>query len=210
MKKIIITIAGVLFMLHGLSAKEKTAINPNDGFNQRLTEQSAVIRSIVCRFTETKQISMINNPVVSTGDFYYLKENNLALLYDAPQGDQIIMSKGKFKITSNGKTNTVSMNSNSMLRQMNNMLTACFTGDISLLTAGAKTNYYETQDTYIVEISPSKRKVRENMSLIVLIFDKKDMLLNSMKIENTSGDYTEYEFTDKAFNVEVDSNHFNL
>lgn len=210
MRKILIILVNLLLVLPQVAAQKDTTVELNDSFKKKLLEQSSATQSIVCKFRETKQIAMIEKPVVATGNFFYKKENNLALIYDDPKGDQIVMSNGKFKITSGGKTNVVSMNANSMLRQMNNMLTACFVGDISLLTAGAQSNYSETADTHQVEIRPTRKKVRDNMAVIWLVFDKQDMSLNSMKIESASGDYTEYQFTDKVLNAEVGTEHFNL
>lgn len=191
-------------------AQERVQIDPSEGFSQKLEEQSAATNSISCRFVQTKNLAMIQNPVVTTGDFYYLKEGNIALKYDDPQGDEIVMSKGKIKITAGGKTNIVGLNSNAMLRQMNNMLTACLTGDISLLVAGADTRYFDCGNTYIVEIVPSKKQVRQHMSKITLVFDRNDMSLDSMRMDEASGNYTMYEFNGKHLNKPVDESHFKM
>ena len=43
---------------------------------------------------------------------------------------------------------------------------------------------------------------------IVLHFDSRDMSLNLLKLEETSGDYIMYEFYQKKFNGTVDDNLF--
>jgi len=39
-------------------------------------------------------------------------------------------------------------------------------------------------------------------------FDKKDMSLNLLRMEEESGDYTEYKFYNKQFNTEIESTLF--
>ncbi|MCC8036410.1 MAG: outer membrane lipoprotein carrier protein LolA [Rikenellaceae bacterium] len=179
-------------------------------FGEKLREQSQTIRTIRCEFTQVRHMSVLAGDARSSGRFYYQREGNICLEFDRPAGDMIVMNGERFKIVTDGRRNVVSMNSNPMLKQLKNMLTACMTGDIKLLEAGSEVTYQETPQGYRLTICPSNRKARNQVSAIVLTFDKGDMSLVTLRMEEPSGDYTEYTFTKKIFNSTVDDSVFDI
>lgn len=203
---------GIIFLigslLLGMGAMEPLRAQVGKEFADRLARRSAGINTIVCDFVETRHVSVLAQPVVRKGRFFYKREGNICLLYDAPAGDMIVMSGGRFKMVTGGKKTVVGMNSNPMLRQMNGMFAACMTGDVGLLETGAKTTYSQNGSEYMVEIVPSRGQSRAAVSRIILSFDRDDMTLDRMRLDEPGGDYTLYEFNGKRFNEEVDDDWF--
>ncbi|MCD8072650.1 MAG: outer membrane lipoprotein carrier protein LolA [Alistipes sp.] len=179
-------------------------------FAESLKEQSRAIQTIKCDFTQVRHMSVLAGNATSVGRFYYKREGNICLEFDQPAGDVIVMSGERFKIVSQGRRNVVSMNSNPMLKQLKNMLTACMTGDVKLLEAGSEVSYEDTPKGYRLTIRPSNRKAKNQVSAIILTFDKGDMSLITLRMDEPSGDYTEYTFTGKSFNGPVDDSVFNI
>jgi len=83
----------------------------------------------------------------SKGKFFYKKAQKICLEYTNPQGNLIVMNGVKFKIQTNGKATVVKMNSNPMMRQMGDMLTACMTGNLNLFGNQSYPNTSKTNRT---------------------------------------------------------------
>ncbi len=200
------------FLLLGviLAAWTPAVAQTGTEFAERLAQQSAKINTIVCDFVQTRHLSVLAEPVEQRGRFFYKREGNICLLYDKPEGDRIVMSDGRFKMVVGGKQTVVGMNSNPMLRQMNGMFSACMTGDVRLLEAGAKTTYSSHGNEYRVEIVPVRGQSRGAVSRITLSFDRDDMTLTGMRMDEANGDYTLYEFRNKRFNEAVDDAYFSM
>ena len=185
-------------------------IDPSRGFSERLQSASDRTQTIACDFEQVKYMSVLANTNKSKGKFFYKKAQKICLEYTNPQGNLIVMNGVKFKIQTNGKATVVKMISNPMMRQMGNMLTACMTGNLDLFGNQSVSEYYENQSYYTVVISPTNRRVKSYLKQIVLRFDKDDMTLSSMKMNENDTDYTLYEFSDKKLNGNVDDDKFNI
>lgn len=185
-------------------------IDPSHGFSERLKNASDRTQSISCDFEQTKYMSVLVKTNKSRGKFFYKKSQKICLEYTNPQGNLIVMNGEKFKIQANGKSTVVKMNANPMMRQMGSMLTACMTGNLSLFGNQSVSEYYETSSHYTVVITPTNRRVKSYLKQIVLRFDKDDMTLSSMRMNENDTDYTLYEFSDKRINANVDDDKFKI
>lgn len=185
-------------------------IDPSRGFSERLKSASDRTQSISCDFEQAKYMSVLAKTNKSKGKFFYKKSQKICLEYTNPQGNLIVMNGEKFKIQANGKATVVKMNANPMMRQMGSMLTACMTGNLSLFGNQSVSEYYETSSHYTVVITPTNRRVKSYLKQIVLRFDKDDMTLSSMRMNENDTDYTLYEFSDKRINANVDDDKFKI
>lgn len=185
-------------------------IDPNQGFSKKLKEAGNKTQTITCDFNQTKCMAVLAKPNLSKGTFFYQKEQNICLEYTSPKGNLIVMSNGKFKIIADGKKNVVDMKSNPMMRQMGSMLSGCMTGNLDLFGKESTTEYFESTSTYTVLITPSNKRVKKYLQNIVLVFDKSDMTLNSMMMQENATDYTKYDFHQKKLNSEIQIDKFKI
>ncbi len=179
-------------------------------FAERLKTVSAATRAIECDFTLTRTMSIMTSDVVSEGRFCYLREAGISLDFTRPAGDQITMGRERFRIVSSGKTSVVKVDSNPMLRQLQRMLTACMTGNVDMLREGSELIFKDEGANFVVSITPSDRRARGMVKLITLTFEKENMSLVTMRMDETSGDSSQYEFYNKKFNGEIDPARFNV
>lgn len=204
-RKILYVFAAFCACVH-VAAAQKT----EGGFEARLAEVSAATETIECDFTLTKTMAFMASDVVSQGRFYYLRSVGISLDFSEPAGDRITMGRDKFRITSAGRTNVVSVTSNPMLRQLQRMLTACMTGDVAMLREGSRMSWTEEDDYYVVTLTPDNRRARNMVKQIVLTFEKENMSLEKLRMEEASGDVSEYGFYNKTFNGGTDPARFDI
>ena len=200
----------LLCALSGFSQNYGNKVDPSKGFIEKLKVAGEKTQSILCSFNQTKYMAVLTKPNISSGIFYYKKEQNICLEYTLPKGNLIVMSQGKFKIVSEEKTTILEMKSNPMMQQMGIMLTACMTGDLKLFGSDSQTEYYESKLYYTVIIMPNDKKLKKYLKQIILKFDKKDMTLETMLMKENDTDYTQYEFKDKKLNSTIDPDKFKI
>lgn len=175
-------------------------------FEQILREQSSRIESIDCRFVQTRSVSVLAQDVKRAGRFRYLRPDNILLSFD--DGDYIKMTAKFFEMKSGGRVNRTKTASNPMLKNMSAMLSGCMSGDVSKIAAGFDVEITPHAGGYIMRLVPAGGRGSSRMGSITLDFDGGDMSLSSLRMDEPSGDYTLYEFSDKKFNVAVDGNLF--
>lgn len=210
MKRHIITTILIFVVMSVCGQNYGERIDPNKGFSEKLKSASEKTETISCDFNQTKYMSVLTKPVTSKGRFYYKREQNICLEYSAPQGNAVVMSSGRFKMVNAGNTTVIDNKANPMMRQLSEMLTACMTGNIELFGADATTDFYESAMLYTVVITPTNRRVKAYIKQIVLSFDKQDMTLSMMRMNENGSDYTVYEFKAKKINVPVSEAKFKI
>jgi outer membrane lipoprotein-sorting protein len=186
------------------------AVAQDAGFAERLKTVSAATRTIECDFTLTRTMSFAAADVVSDGRFYYLREAGISLDFTKPAGDRITMGRERFRIVSAGKTSVVRLDSNPMLRQLQRMLTACMTGDVAMLGQGSKMTFEDGGANFVVTLTPSGGRAKSMLRLITLTFEKQNMSLTTLRMEEASGDVSQYRFFNKKFNGEIDPARFEV
>ncbi len=178
-------------------------------FRERLKSQSHLNKTIVCRFTQTKKVKNIKNTVITNGDFFYDNAGKMALIYKEPAGDKLIMNNSSFSITAGGKTFAVDAASNPMMAQISAMMQASMSGAVSDLGRGWKMDVKEGESAIVVTLIPEDRRVRKYLSNMIMDFDDDNLTLNMLRINETSGGFTEYKFFDKKLNQKFDDAVFN-
>ena len=200
-----IIIAIMIFACSGISAQE---INLEQDFQSELKTKNEQVTSIKCEFTQTREISIIAEPVSKDGDFYFMKPNNMLLSFN--DGDYIKMTEEWFEMKTADNVTTTKVSSNPMLRNLNSILSACIIGDFNKMSRGFAVNYEESATEWTITLIPQRGKAASKISRIIIVFDKLDMSLNLLRMEEKSGEYTAYSFSNKVFNIAVDTNIFNV
>lgn len=178
-----------------------TAQNVSAQFEQDLRVKNRNVESICCSFKSTHSMMALANNVIKSGKFYYLQPDNILLSFD--DGDYIKMYSGLFEINNGGRVNKMKISANPMLRSLNTMLSACMSGDMSKITSGFSVDIKSEDKTYVMTLTSSRGKTSRTAE-IKLVFDRDDMSLSLLKMTESSGDYTQYEFFDKTFNANID------
>jgi outer membrane lipoprotein-sorting protein len=148
--------------------------------------------------------------VVSEGRFHYLRGAGISLEFTKPAGDLITMGRERFRIVSAGRSSVVRLDSNPMLKQLQRMLTACMTGDVEMLREGSTLTFEDAGAEFVVTITPSDRRAKNMVRLVTLTFEKQNMSLTTLRMEEASGDVSLYRFFNKKFNDPIDPARFEV
>lgn len=185
------------------------AQNPNiEQFQSELRQKNEKVTSIKCDFVQTREVSMLANAVTKEGTFHFQSPHNMLLAFN--DGDYIKMTAEWFEMKTGENVSVTKVSSNPMLRNLNAILGACVGGDFDKMIKGFEVDCSLSQSEWIVTLTPQQAKAASKIARIVVRFDKNDMSLNLLKIEERTGDYTAYAFSHKQFNVALPDHLFNV
>ena len=191
--KVLLTVMA-LFVGFGASAQSLNA-----EFEREIKAKSQGITSIVAEMTQTREVAVLADVAKKEGDFHFQAPNNILLSFD--DGDYIKLSAEWFEMKSGANVTKRSASSNPMFKQLSAMLTACMSGDVESIAKGFTPTITKGDKEWRVVLKPERGKGAAKIAEVELIFNRKDMSLDSLKMVEKSGDYTMYTFRNKQFNV---------
>ncbi len=177
-------------------------------FEARLAKEAQTIQSIESDFNQVKYLDILDEKVISIGKFYYQKSNKICMEYTQPINYLIVINESRLKIVADGKKSVMSLSSNKMMNQMQDMITACMVGDLSKMSSNYQLEYFENNSYYMVKIKPVNKAIQTYISGIDIYLDKRDMSVYKLRLSETDSNYTEYEFHNKRFNALKDETKF--
>lgn len=189
----------ILFLLSTVSAAYAQDVKAE--FEKILAEKSIGIETIACDFVQVREMAVLAQEVSKNGDFTYSRPGNILLAFD--DGDFIRLTDTEFTMKNAGTVTAVKVGSNPMLKELKRILSACMTGDVKMMSSGFSMEVADAEDEYVVTLLPLKGRGAAKMKSVLMHFDKNDMSLTMLKLEEPSGDSIRYEFKNKKFNIEV-------
>lgn len=195
---------------NNLNSEQETSLTEKQ-LTSLLKQAGAEIQSIQCAFTQTKKLSILEEPLLSHGNFYLLRqgdETQISLEYSEPAGNRILLTPKKLYIQNSTGNQTLSGSSHPMFRYLETLFAACLTGELKDLIRKTDTEYLQTPHSYKLILCPTSSSLKKRINLMKLEFDKTSLLLETLYIETADGDSVLYEFSDKITNQPIDGKHF--
>jgi outer membrane lipoprotein-sorting protein len=174
---------------------------------QKIESMSKSTISIESDFTQEKNLSMLSEKIISKGHFVFKKENLLRWEYNSPSKYLIVINKEKVVIKDEKKTTKYDMNSNKIFKEINDIMLSCVQGTI-FKSNKFKTNYFENERYYKLELLPQVKNMKETFKKINLYFDKTVTSVTKIEMIEGNEDLTLLDFTNKKINAPVVENIF--
>ncbi len=166
---------------------------------QRLLQQ---INSIKADFEQEKNLSMLSDKIISKGKFWFKKENKVRMEYVQPFQYLMILSNNNIYIKDGQKENKISAGSNKLFQQVNKIVVDCVRGT-AFSNTDFTVNVFENKSSYLIELTPIAKNLKDIFKNINVIVDKKDYSVNTIVMNETSGDNTTIHFTNKEINTNL-------
>jgi outer membrane lipoprotein-sorting protein len=178
-------------------------------FKKQFTAQSLTISTITSNFTQEKILSELTEKIISKGKFWFKRSDKVRIEYREPFFYLMILNDGKMLVRDDQKENKINTGSNKLFQQVNRIVMDCVQGTI-LDSKDFSVLVFENDNSFLMEMTPSSRLLREFFQTIVLTVDKKDHSVRSIKMNEPRGDTTTIMFTDKKLNEPVPDAVFTL
>jgi outer membrane lipoprotein-sorting protein len=170
-------------------------------FKKQFAAESSKISSIESSFTQEKVLTALTETITSTGKLWFKRSNKVRIEYIKPYTYTMIMNGDKMLFRDDQKENKVNVRSNKLFQQINQIMIDCVQGTV-LESKDFNVKVFEDEKTYLLEMDPTARSLREFFSTIVLKVDKKDFAANSIEMNEKSGDRTTILFKEKKLNTQ--------
>ena len=170
-------------------------------FKKQFAAQSAKVSSIESSFTQEKVLTALTEKISSTGKFWFRRSNKVRIEYVKPYTYTMIMNGDKMLFRDDQKENRINVKSNKLFQQINQIMIDCVQGTV-LDSKDFSVEVFEDERTYLLEMAPTSRSMREFFSSIVLKVDKTDFTAASIEMNERSGDSTTILFKDKKLNTQ--------
>jgi len=188
-------------------SSEYKKIKNNSEIVIKINKAASVTNTIKSKFTQEKFLSILDDKLISSGDFYFARPNSLRWEYKDPFSYLILMHKGKIILKDENKTNRFDSDSNEMFRQMNEMIISLVQG--SLLNSNQFTfEVFESQKDILIKLTPNIEQLRQMLPCIDMYFNKTDYSVTEVKMHEDSGDYTLIKFHQKQLNSVINNTFF--
>ena len=202
MKKI--NLLAFLLLWSMLSANAQVISSKDLPIVEKIMQGNKSYTSITSAFKQIQHLPFVDDEMVSEGNFYYKKPDQMAMVFTDPEGDMMLVDGNKFVLVSAGSRREVSAASSPKMQGMKLVLSSCMEGNVQKMGA-KKITCEETSTLYIVKAELSGENLFEKVEVG---YDKKDFSLSFLKTIESDGSYTQYDLSKKAFNKTIDETVF--
>lgn len=165
--------------------------------------------SITADFAQVKEMSFLEEKVISSGKFYFEKEKKLRWEYTAPFAYAIILNGERIRIIDEGKVKDFDAGANRMFLEISNVMTGMVNGTL-LNSEQFSTSWFEAQGYYLAKLVPAGTAMKDYLSGIELKLNKTDFSVEELKMFEKSGDFTQITFRNKKLNEAIPADIFRL
>lgn len=180
------------------------------GFRKKFEESTRKIHSISSVFVQEKNMSALSEKITSRGTFTFQKEKSLRWEYTQPYPYLIILHNDKILVRDDSKVSKFDVQSNKVFREINTIILGCVQGTLLQDARRFSSVYLENSDLFMVKLTPLTSPMKESLSEIRIFFDKNDLTVTRLEMQERSGDYTNIVFSQKKFNIPYPDDTFKI
>ena len=188
-------------------ATDFTQVMDLKALEEKLNSNLEKINSIKSDFIQLKELEYLDETIVSKGQFWFKKENQLRWAYDEPFEYVIILNNGKFIIKDESIVNVHDINSNQAFLEINNLIIGLVRGSL-MEHAKFEIEAFENDTQYLVKLVPKDSNMRKVISNMEVYFDKKDLTVGKIVMYENASDFTVITFINKKLNEPIPDNIF--
>jgi len=189
-----------LFNCNCFSQTFKTAANPGKILAD-LKKTSQSTSSIQADFREEKYLSILKEPKISSGVFYYKKNDKMRWEQQVPFKYVILINGDKIRVQDQGKEKNMG-SATRMAAQIKELMIGLVNGDFQQ-NKGFSLTCMESTDMYQVILSPTNKRLKSVYSKIELVFPKNTLRLAELSFFEKSGDKSLMKFQKEKLNQPI-------
>ena len=129
-KQIIIIISILASFVSGAQENNAVPVMDPSGIMEQVNLFAGKTNSIVCEFRQEKEMSFMEETVVSGGKFYFQKEKLLRWEYTEPFRYAIVLNNSRIRIIDEGKNKDFDAGSNRMFIEISDIMSGMVNGTL--------------------------------------------------------------------------------
>lgn len=171
-------------------------------FRSSFSAASQKITSLKSDFVQEKNLAMLEEKIVSSGKFWFRRENLVRMEYQHPFQYLMIMNGNNVYIKDGQQENRISVKSNKLFQKINKITVDCIKGEV-LNNPDFKTTVFENPQQYMLELVPVAKGLSDFFARIQVTIDRKDYSVIRINMIEAGGDNTVISFQKKELNSTI-------
>ena len=169
-------------------------------FREVFANTAKSTQTIKSDFVQEKELSMLSEKITSKGKFWFKKDNKVRMEYQQPFQYLMIINQNNIYIRDGQKENRISAKSSKLFQQVNKIMVDCIQGAV-LNNPDYKTNVFENSQSFLIELSPTAKALKEFFKNINIFVTRKDYTVTRLELHEQSGDKTVIIYQNKELNT---------
>ena len=171
-------------------------------FKEIFSSATKNTQTIKSDFIQEKSLSMLSEKIVSNGKFWFKKNNQVRMEYTKPFQYLMIINENNIYVKDGQKENKISARSNKLFQQINKITMDCIQGTV-FNNPEYKIIAFENNQSFLIELTPSSKALREFFKNINIFVSKKDYSVIKLELMEQSGDKTIITYLNKELNTNL-------
>lgn len=199
----------VFLLLSAMAVAQKAPLSPSEisGFKKEVAQQAENLHSLSSDFKQTKHIRLMKENSVSKGKLYYKSPNILKWEYQDPYNYIIIFRENHLFINDDGAKSVSNLQSNKLFDKLLSLISGSVNGKLLADPGNFDVTYFKTGNHISAVIVPKDPALKNMFYEIILVFNPQHHV-NSVKLMEDQGDFTEIEFSNIKLNIKLDPSVF--
>ncbi len=178
-------------------------------FQTRLTTSNAKVNTVSSNFTQTKNLALLSDKIISKGNFYFKKEDKVRIEYTSPYSYLLVMNNGQIMVKDEQKTSKINTKNSKTMQSVNRIMIDCMRGTV-LNNPDFKVSAFENGSSYLLSLVPATDAMKKMFKSIEVYLDKKSFDVDRLSMKELGGDYTDMDFSNTQHNVALNDALFKV
>lgn len=198
-----------LFLLPTLVLAQNSQLSNAEvqSFKEEVAKHAEKLQTLSCEFTQTKYMQLMEHEAISEGKLYYRHPDVLKWEYNEPYNYKILFMDGQLYLDDNGRKSATSLKSNKLFGKLVSLISGSVNGKLLDDPENFEVTYSRAGKSIEAVIIPTDPSIKDMFSEIILLFNR-EYLVDSVKLMEDSGDYTQINFRKISINTEIEEKIF--
>ena len=207
---IIFQIISLLLCLPSTAQRKVVPANQQNMMVAEIEKASARLKTFECDFVQTKQLSILNDKLISHGHMYYSGGKSLRWEYTSPYHYTFIVNGTKVKMKDSRGSQTVDVKSSKLFQGITRIMLKSMTGSCLSEREDFRTNLYTEGNEWVAVMVPLKKEMRQLFQTITLYYSTRDQMVRRVELKERTGDEVGIELTKLKKNVPIGTQIFQI
>ena len=174
-----------------------------------IDRSATALRSLQGDFVQTKELSLLQERMVSRGVIYYRQAGGaLRWEYLTPYRYTFILNGERVMMRSGDRTDVIETAENRVFREIARLMMNSLTGRSLATTSDFEVHVIVEPERWVVELTPRRREMEQFFARIRLSYDPSRQLVSRVELIERSGDRTTIELKNLKTNRTIDEGVF--
>ncbi|HWK99872.1 MAG TPA: outer membrane lipoprotein carrier protein LolA [Parapedobacter sp.] len=180
-----------------LTATESAAVKA------KITASTQNLQSLQSDFTQTRQLSYMDNAIQSAGKLSFKAPGKIRWEYTSPTAYVVIFDGQTMHAIAGGRTKTTNLAANRRMQGLNDLLVGSVQGGNMLDESRFNITYYREKTNYVAVLTPKDKSLSRYIRQVELVFNNTSLLLTQVTLSDPAGDSTQLVFTNQRKNTSI-------